>query len=42
MDYYEQIPGWFDYQNIYDEQVARARSGAVFVEIGAYLGRSTS
>src|SRR5262249_3794937 len=32
----------FDYQNIYDEQVARVRSGAVFVEIGAYLGRSTS
>jgi SAM-dependent methyltransferase len=42
MEYYEQIPGWFDYQNIYDEQVARARSGAVFVEIGAYLGRSTA
>jgi hypothetical protein len=42
MEYHEQIPGWFDYQNIYDEQVARARSGAVFVEIGAYLGRSTA
>jgi hypothetical protein len=42
MDYYEQIPGWFDYQDIYDEQVARARSGAIFVEIGAYLGRSTA
>jgi hypothetical protein len=42
MDYYKQIPGWFDYQNIFDEAVARARTRALFVEIGAYLGRSTS
>jgi hypothetical protein len=42
MQHYEKIPGWFDYQDLYDEQVARARNGAVFVEIGAYLGRSTA
>lgn len=41
MDAHEQIPGWFDFPDIYDHMVARARDGAVFVEIGAYLGRST-
>jgi hypothetical protein len=42
MDYHEHIPGWFDFANIYDHMVRRARSGAVFVEVGAYLGRSTA
>jgi SAM-dependent methyltransferase len=42
VEHYEQIPGWFDYQDLYDRQVACARDGAVFVEIGAYLGRSTA
>ncbi len=42
MEYHEQIPGWFDYANLYHEQVLRARPGAIFVEIGAYLGRSTA
>jgi hypothetical protein len=41
MDSYEQIPGWFDFADIYDHIVARARDGAVFVEVGAYLGRSS-
>jgi hypothetical protein len=39
---FEQVPGWFDFAGVYDEMVARARTGAVFVEIGAYLGRSTA
>lgn len=39
---YEQIPGWFDFGPLYDEMVARARPDAVFVEVGAYLGRSTA
>jgi hypothetical protein len=42
MKSYEQIPGWFDFPNIYDDMVARARDGSVFVEVGAYLGRSTA
>jgi hypothetical protein len=42
MEYHEHIPGWFDYQNLFDEQVARAGPGAIVVEIGAYLGRSTA
>ncbi|HEY7328110.1 MAG TPA: class I SAM-dependent methyltransferase [Gemmataceae bacterium] len=41
MDHYEQIPGWFDFADIYDQIIARARDGAVFVEVGAYLGRSS-
>jgi hypothetical protein len=41
MDFHEQIPGWFDFADIYDSLVARAADGAVFVEVGAYLGRSS-
>ncbi len=41
MNYHEQIPGWFDFPGIYDDMIARASDGAVFVEVGAYLGRST-
>jgi hypothetical protein len=40
MDYHEQIPGWFDFADLYDSMLDRARDGAVFVEVGAYLGRS--
>lgn len=38
---YEQIPGWFDYSEVYDRAIAQAANGAVFVEVGAYLGRSS-
>ena len=38
---YEQIPGWFDFGPLYDDMVRRARREGVFVEVGAYLGRST-
>ena len=41
MEYYQQIPGWFDFGDIYDHITARASHGGVFVEVGAYLGRST-
>ncbi|HTU90884.1 MAG TPA: class I SAM-dependent methyltransferase [Gemmataceae bacterium] len=41
MEHYERIPGWFDFADIYDDLIARARDGAVFVEVGAYLGRSS-
>jgi hypothetical protein len=34
------IPGWFDFHALYGEQVRRARSGAVLVEVGCWLGRS--
>lgn len=35
------IDGWFDYQNIYDAELSRVRSG-VFVEVGTWLGRSAA
>jgi GT2 family glycosyltransferase/predicted O-methyltransferase YrrM/predicted Zn-dependent protease len=36
------VPGWFDFADVYDAAVERApRSGARFVEVGAWLGRST-
>ncbi len=38
--YYEKIPGWFDFQDLYSEAVRTARDGAVFVEIGNWVGRS--
>jgi predicted O-methyltransferase YrrM len=37
---YETIPGWFNFHAVYDEQVRRARPGAVFVDVGCWLGRS--
>ena len=40
--FYESIPGWFNFQDIYREAVERARDGAVFVEVGTWLGRSAA
>jgi hypothetical protein len=37
---YASIQGWFDFQDLYEDQVQRARSESVFVEIGCWLGRS--
>lgn len=42
MTTYEDIPGWFDFDDIYREQVAAAQDGARFVEVGSWLGRSTA
>lgn len=39
-DYYKNIPGWFDYADIYDRAVDQAKDGAHFVEVGSYFGRS--
>lgn len=36
---WEDIPGWFDWPQLYDEVVERY-SGGVLVEVGNYLGRS--
>lgn len=40
--FYEKITGWFDFQDIYRTAVNSAVDGAHFVEIGAFLGKSTS
>jgi predicted O-methyltransferase YrrM len=40
--FYENINGWFSYDYLYKDAVARAEDGAVFVEIGSFKGRSTA
>jgi cephalosporin hydroxylase len=41
--YWDELPGpcWFSATEIYRRQAALARHGAVFVEVGAWKGRST-
>lgn len=40
--FYEDVHGWFDFQNIYKAEVEKAKDGSWFVEVGAWLGRSTA
>jgi hypothetical protein len=39
---WERIPGWFTFPQLYSQAVNEAEDGDVFVEIGAWLGRSTA
>lgn len=39
---WKDIKGWFDFEDVYAEQVRRAKPGARFVEIGAWLGKSAA
>jgi predicted O-methyltransferase YrrM len=38
---YYKIPGWFDFQDIYDFAIDKFSDGAKFVEIGGWFGRSS-
>lgn len=40
--FYEPIQGWFDYQEIFKKAIKKAENGSKFVEMGAWLGKSTS
>jgi len=40
--FYEDIPGWASFQDLYFQVVKDARDGAHFVEIGCWLGRSVA
>jgi|ERR1035437_1087246 hypothetical protein len=40
--YYENLVGWFDFQDIYSDMVKNADNNSHFVEVGAFLGKSTS
>ena len=40
--YYEHIAGWFDFQDIYTEAVVKAQENDILVEVGSFLGKSTS
>lgn len=42
MPLWNAIPGMFNFQAIYDEQIARVTGPATFVEVGCWLGRSTA
>lgn len=39
---WQDIEGWFNFQDVYDLAVQRAPDQAVFVEIGCWMGRSTA
>lgn len=36
-----EIPGWFAFEKIYEWMFLKAKDGAQFVEVGAFLGKST-
>lgn len=38
---WQDVPGWFDFQEIYDQAVKESKDGDTFVEVGVFLGRST-
>ena len=38
--FYQRIPGWCDFQDVYAEAVARAKDGARFAELGTFMGKS--
>jgi len=40
--FYREIDGFFDFENFYRGMVAKAPESAKFVEVGAWLGRSTA
>lgn len=39
---YTDIIGWFDFQDIYDMSVEKAIDGDKFLEVGCFMGKSTS
>lgn len=42
MKYYTEIDGWFNYENVFDFLIDKCPNGGVFVECGAWLGKSSS
>lgn len=40
--FYQNIEGWFDFQNFYSKLVAEHNDGAHFVEVGVWKGKSLS
>lgn len=40
--FYEKIQGWFDFQELYLNAVENAPNNSKFVEIGAWIGKSTA
>jgi predicted O-methyltransferase YrrM len=42
MKNHEQISGWFDYEDVYDFLLANTPENGIFVEGGAWLGKSSA
>jgi hypothetical protein len=40
--FYDKIPGWFNWERIYQRVIDAAVDGAKIVEVGAYFGRSSA
>jgi len=40
--FYHKIPGWFSFRAVYERAVREAPPGALFVEVGAWKGRSAA
>jgi len=40
--FFQDIPGWFDFDDIYADAVREAVDGSVLVEVGSWLGRSSA
>lgn len=40
--FYQQVNGWFDYEDIYRDMVTNASDNAHFVEVGVHLGKSAA
>jgi tRNA A58 N-methylase Trm61 len=40
--FYERLPGWCDFADLYADRVAAAQDGAHFVEVGTYAGKSAA
>lgn len=39
---YRHVEGWFDFEDVYREAICQGHDGDTYVEIGAWLGRSTA
>ncbi len=39
---WQDVPGWFDYQDVYNQAVDEAKNGDTLVEVGSFLGKSAA
>ncbi len=39
---WQDIPGWFDFQDVYNQAVDEAKDGDSLVEVGCFLGKSSA
>ncbi len=40
VDYWRSLPGWFNFEDVYQQAVANSRDGDTLVEVGVFLGKS--